>query len=860
MPLPYLAKSIQNKISVLLLLLLWGPLISAQQTQSPVTSVIALLKKTEKEFNVRFSYNRRDLRSLECSASSIEASLELTLKSLEQHCNLDFYRIDTRYIAVRLSSDPIVTICGTLIDTATGEPLAGASVVAPNFQGSTGSGGNFTVPAISEQETISIYHLGFKVKTVIAKDLNSADGCPLIFTDEKFNFLPTVLLNSYLTRGITKNAEGSVSISNSNFEILPSLIEPDVLRIAQILPGIESFDESASNINIRGGKSDEVLLLWDDIRMYQSGHFFGLISAFNPNLTQNVTIYKNGTHPRFGESVSGVVSMTSDSEIPENVKGAAAIDFISAQFYAKIPASEKLALHVSGRTSINTGIGNPVYKQFFDRVFQNTVVTNVETNTVEGLRSTNEAFNFYDINLKGIWQLSNKDRIQYNFLTIFNKLEFIERFTGETTFSKNESELKQRTLVNGLNWERDWSNSLSSKVALNGVNYVNAGGNQNVDTGALQSQRNEVNERQVKLDLQYSVSSDLSLNTGYQYTDTEIVNTDTEFESNLLSTQRKVLFSNAYFLNSKLKLFEKNTVVTTGIRFTSYPNIDEQFFEPRINLFQKLTTHLSLAANAEFKHQAIIQTSQVRNNILGVETKPWIILDSPGNPILESKQISLSGTFKKNQWNLSAEAFLKEVDHINSANQGFRNQLIDIRSIGSYNVSGLEVSLSKKTEHLNTWISYTFMQNEYAFENLTPSNFRNNYDVKHAVSLAASYSWKSLLFSLGAKYHSGIPFTKPIEGNEVVLVDGEPEINYSEVNSNVLREFFRTDFSASYTRQLDKTFSGKLSVSLLNIFDRRNALDRYYVLEYDQNGDPILNQIEQFSLGFTPNISLQLLF
>lgn len=859
MQLQFSVKSIQIKRLLLPFFLLLHFTATAQEIPREVP-VIEILKKVERQFDLSFSYNKKDIKKIRCSPPDYASSLEQILEHTSAQCGLQFYRIDDRYIAVKPGNSPLISVCGTLIDTATGAPLSHASVLADNFQTTTDSGGVFRISAITGDSSISVYHQGFKVKEITAQELKTENECPLIFIDQKFNYLPTILLNSYLTKGISKNAEGSVSISNSNFEILPSLIDPDVLKIAQILPGIESFNETASDINVRGGKNDEVLLLWDDIRMYQSGHFFGLISAFNPNLTQNVTVYKNGTHPRFGESVSGVISMKSDSEIPENVTGAASIDFISTQFYAKIPATENFAFHVSGRTSINTGLGNPVYNQFFERVFQNTLVTNFDTNTTEGLRSTDEAFNFYDINTKVIWQLSPKDKLQYNFLTIFNKLQFTERFTDEQSLSKNVSELKQQSLVNGLSWERDWSTKITSKLVYNHVNYNNDGANQNVDTGQIQTQKNEVSESEVSLELFYTISNDLSLNAGFQHTETDIQNEFSPFSVIESFRTDNMLESNAYFVNSKWKFFDKQSILSAGLRVTDYPDLGQQFYEPRLNFFQKITSVIGLSASAEMKHQSIVQTIDIQNNLLGIENQRWILLGDEDSPILENRQLALGGTYKKDNWVFGLEGFYKKVEGVNTANQGFRNQLTTIETLGSYDVSGLEVSISKKTERLNAWLSYTYLNNDYTFNELDPPSFRSNYDISHALSLAVSYQWDSLIFSLGTNYHSGIPYTTPIEGNEVTIENDQARINFNSPNSATLKDFFRTDFSAAYTIQLDQTFTGKLNVGVINIFNRRNALDTYYVLDRELDGEASLNRVQQFSLGFTPNVSLKLLF
>jgi len=94
--------------------------------------------------------------------------------------------------------------------------------------------------------------------------------------------LEEVVITNYLTSGISKNIDNTITIKPEKFGILPGLIEPDVLQTIQALPGILSADETVSNINVRGGTHDQNLILWNGIKMYQSGHFFGLISAFNP--------------------------------------------------------------------------------------------------------------------------------------------------------------------------------------------------------------------------------------------------------------------------------------------------------------------------------------------------------------------------------------------------------------------------------------------------------------------------------------------------------------------------------------------------------------------------------------------------
>ena len=119
--------------------------------------------------------------------------------------------------------------------------------------------------------------------------------CETIYLTSKTEDLTEIILSSYLTNGINKIIDGSISINYKNFGAVPGLIETDVLQTIQALSGFQSIDETVSNINVRGGTHDQNLILWDGIKMYQAGHFFGLISALNPRITKRVTLIKNGS-------------------------------------------------------------------------------------------------------------------------------------------------------------------------------------------------------------------------------------------------------------------------------------------------------------------------------------------------------------------------------------------------------------------------------------------------------------------------------------------------------------------------------------------------------------------------------------
>ena len=91
-------------------------------------------------------------------------------------------------------------------------------------------------------------------------------------------------------------------------------MESDIFQSAQWVPGVTSINETVSDIQIRGGSADQNLILYDGIKMYNTGHFFGMLSIFNPNVTTGATIFKGGASPEYGDRISGVIDIKGETQ------------------------------------------------------------------------------------------------------------------------------------------------------------------------------------------------------------------------------------------------------------------------------------------------------------------------------------------------------------------------------------------------------------------------------------------------------------------------------------------------------------------------------------------------------------------
>ena len=249
------------------------------------------------------------------------------------------------------------------------------------------------------------------------------DGQIIIFKreeSEKITILDEIILNNILTKGISVKKGGKITIKPDEFKILPGLAEPDILQSIQSLPGVLNANKKLSDINIRGGTHDQNLFLWNNIKMYQTGHFFGLISPFNPYLIKEVNLLKNGTSSKYGDGVSSIIEMNNKKSNTKETKVGFGTDLISLDAFLITPMSKKTELQFSARRAYTDVLRTITYNNFFDRIFQD---SDLNPNNAQNT-SENEKFFFYDISATIYHKFSKKHQLQVNFLNINNNLKY----------------------------------------------------------------------------------------------------------------------------------------------------------------------------------------------------------------------------------------------------------------------------------------------------------------------------------------------------------------------------------------------------------------------------------------------------
>lgn len=844
----------------MLFFLIWKSSIYGQEEKkSPLTEVIVSL---EENFDIRFSFALSDVENLSIKTPNYEQNLERILVYLENNTPLTYRKIDARYIVITPNELEFIRICGKLIDSQSGEPLTGVTIQLENSTHAVVSNinGEFSMQSIPTNSNLSLRHLGYNPQTIKAQEFKSSSPCKTLSLFASTEELKEIVLQDIFAKGILKTKTGEVKLNVENFGNLPGLTEPDVLQMIQTLPGIISVNETISNISIRGGTTDENLILWDDIKMYQNGHFFGMISGFNPYLTKDVSLYKNGTPARYGESVSGVVAMQSSDEFIETHQLGMQLNMINFGAFAKVRVNNKLVFHASGRRSFTDLLKSPAYNQLYNKVFQDTKITNLQTESGSGSLRSEEDFLFYDFSLKAIYKSSDKDQLSFNFLNIHNDLNFTETFSTLHTENSETSELNQSSLAGGVSWRRQWSENINTKAMAYATFYSLDASNLDIFSNQEFIQTNQVLETGSKIDFNWNINSTNTFSMGYQFSETGISNRQEVNTPLFRNYIKNVLLSHALYFNHSLEIPSTSTTVFAGLRANHFSKFKKSLLEPRLNIHQKLGNGFAVETAFEQKSQTVTQRIDFQSDFLGVEKRRWVLANDQDVPILTSNQFSISFLYQKYNWLLQVEAYIKNVKGITTANQGFQNQLQFVRTNGSYKTQGMEVIVNKKMNDWSAWISYTYATNNYLFDTFSPSTFPHNVDIRHQGTLASSYTFNKLKITAGLNWHTGTPYTLPLSENAVETSNGTSTIVYGDPNSERNTYFLRADLSAEYSFKIGSKLSAKINAAVLNLSNRKNILNTYFIIEEEESSEPIINRIEQVSLGLTPNIHIQVLF
>ena len=659
--------------------------------------------------------------------------------------------------------------------------------------------------------------------------------------------LDKIILNSYLTKGISKRKNASYQVKPKSLGILPGLTEPDVLESIQLLPGVVSPNETASGFLVRGGKMDQNRLIWDGINMYHKGHLFGMISPFNPNATKTITFINKGTNPRYGERASSVISMTTNTNIEDEFKAQLGFNGINGDAFIDTPIiKDKLGIQASIRSSYTNLYQSYTFNRLADKVFESTKIENGE--------NPNNDFRFLDYNIKLNYKPNANNSVFASVISIDNQLDYtVNDIESNETFNDR---LSIKNTGYGLGWDKTWNSNLKqhtsayfSEYKLNYNFITSESGTQISDF----EKRNVIFDSGISTEFQQRINDNNFAMLGYQYSLKDVGyaflnTTNLEF---VLDEDKTVIQSHSMFANYEYKnpkLFD----ISLGARATYFSELDALRFEPRLLLYKQVFKNVKLQISGEIKNQVISEIDETIISDLSLENRLWRLANGNEFPIINSKQISAGFIYTNKGWTIDIDNYYKVLDGITALSFGFLNPQNSQFNLGEQNSYGIDLFVRKRFKGFNSWVSYSFNNSESRYKNLNNDDFfTSRSNVIHAVSTSLSYKMSNFQVALGWRWQTGKPYTESTQGQDgLEFNDG--------INRKRLPDYHRLDFSSTYRFKFseESKLRAKVGLSIRNVYNKTNLISREYRGNNDFSSD--IETIDKFSIGFTPNLMFRL--
>lgn len=842
----------------------------------------SLIQRLEQDYQLLFSYQVSAIQNIVVStpkqATEVERFLKLTLKETP----LQFELVRQNYVIIsqkkqatlqQESKKPLPLFSGKVIDQLSQSPLPYANVYLEQTQKgtSTDKNGKFQFRSdFDQKDSLVVSYVGYEKKRFPAAQFiqqkNTVISLNYLELDENF-----VLVTDYLTDGISLNENGAVTaLRPQKTGALPGQVEPDVLSTIHFLPGIASTDGAASTINIRGGTADQNLILWEDIPIYHSAHHFGMISALNPYIIDQVSVYRGGFDAGFGGRISGVIDLRSDHREMKKATYGVGVNFINAYANGKIPLLDnKISLTFSARNSLANLWRSPTFQSISQRIHQGVLLDIPGNKSIPKGVTITDDFNFFDGHLKASFRMSDKDQIAASWF--YNKNDFRARIIDNNVERQQADTLSLTSRGLSLSLTHQWNKKWSTKLLALGSDYeynygyqVNGLSQSIIDK--LGKKSSKIVEQQIHVVNQLTTKRNHRLKLAYQLVryDINYAIIKESIENQQANTQNE-LQSNVHTVYGTFNsAADKRFGIEFGVRLNYFQKESTVYLEPRFRLWHRYSNVITFSLSAGKYHQYLSQIVEIEGDDASIDMPVWLLAGEKEIPVLSSDQFQVGALFNKKSWLVDLQLYYKKINGLTSLATGFDENLTGKFHLGKAKIYGVDLLVKKRWNNFRSWISYSFSKINHHFPTFFDTDFTGPNDQPHQLHLVNS--WKSGGFecSLGWKIKSGTPYSLRSEfrinsgpngmGTRQTIV---PITN--EFNNARLPFQHQLDASLRYHFRPKNTANWKATIglSLFNIYNQNNIYQRSFFIENKPDETPKLKYINRTDLGFTPNFMIR---
>ena len=745
------------------------------------------------------------------------------------------------------------TISGNIKDAATGEVLIGATIRVQELSQNGAASNNYgfySLSAPAGDYTVIFSYVGY---VPVSQKLNlHKDQVLNMVLGAKSDLQEVVVSANKPNNDNVRSAQmGIEKLNMTQINSVPVLLgERDILKTISLIPGVKTASEGNTGFYVRGGASDQNLILLDEATVYNASHLFGFFSTFNSDAIKDVSLYKGGMPAQYGGRLSSVLDIKMDEGNSKEYVVQGGIGLISSRLKVEGPiVQDKGSFMISAR-----------------RTYIDVFLKLSSDSTVKGSQ-----LYFYDLNAKANYHFDDKNAIYLS--GYFGK----DVLGLENTFGTNWGNSTGTLRFNHLFNSKLFSNT---SLIYSNYNYVI----QSYLPGNNFTAVSKITDLDLKEDFQYYVNSNHTLKFGVDALHHSLapgsLTSDNNSSFNDETIQRRygletaAYISDEWQVNSKLNViygarlsgilifgpgtfstYNANSDVISSKTYNSGQIVKDYFYlEPRLSASYSLNDQTSVKASYNRNTQNIHILS---NSSSSTPTDLYAMSSNNIKPeIADQVSTGYFRNFDENIFEFSTEVYYKwlqnQIDYKDGAqlilNQNVESQLV----YGTGRAYGIEFYLKKKYGRFNGWLGYTLSRTERKFAAINDGNyFPATQDRTHDISAVGIYQFsKRWSFSGTFVYGTGNAVTYP---NGKYAIGDMTTFYYSERNGEREPANNRLDIGATLEGKPHKKYHSSWTFGIYNVYNHRNP---YAITFRDSKTNPGTTEAVETSLfGRVPSVT-----
>ncbi|MHA6249850.1 carboxypeptidase-like regulatory domain-containing protein [Pontibacter sp. CAU 1760] len=735
-------------------------------------------------------------------------------------------------------------LAGHLRDAKTGEPIIGAAVYieSPSIGTTSDQYGYYSI-------TLPVGRHELKMKAI---GLQNTRRQIMLYSDGKLNIemaedvrtLKEVLVEAEKDKNVSGLQMGMEKLDIRTIKQVPTAFgETDILRVVLTLPGVKSVGEGSTGMNVRGGSTDQNLILFNDATIYNPSHLFGFFSAFNPDVLKTVELYKSGIPARYGGRLSSVLEVTSREGNKKAISGAGGIGLLTSRLTLEGPIrKDKTSFLIGGRSTYSDWL----LKQLPSKTYSESSASFYDLNG-------HLSHEIDDRNSLYLSSYLSKDKFQLGADTLYrfanqaaslkwkhifqNKLYGVltgvySHYDYDVTSTKNPVNASKLTFgINQSNLHADFSYFPTSQHTVDfgasSILYrVNPGTQTPNSPESLirpdELQAEQAVESALYVSDKFDVSPRLSVIVGLRYS-----------FFNALGP-RQVNTYTPGFPKSEATV-QDTTSYGSGDVLATYHG-PEYRLSARYGLTDNSSVKLSFNRLRQYVHMLSNSTSMSPTDV-------WKLSDSNIKPqVGDQLALGYYRNFRANTIEFSVEGYYKWMQDFLDYKSGatlIMNPHIETDVASAEGKAyGVELMLKKATGKLNGWVSYTYSRTLVRVDDPETGEkinngayYPSNFDKPHDLTLIGNYRFSQRFStSLNFTYNTGRPITLPLAK---YTMGNSQRIYYSDRNAYRVPDYYRMDLALNIegNHKVRKLAHSSWTLAVYNLTGRKNPYSIYFKSE-----------------------------